>query len=335
MSNDKPRTPKDPGQPPDHRGELGRRLPGPEDAHERNRNSEDRPGEAPEGLDETPTEAQSSSVDDPAIIDSDYAFRQIMVRGRADEYDKAQQAQARLSAGGDAPPSFSKKAAQELQDGQRDAHQSLIDEIPHALERQAIQLEESEGHFDREPDKARIREISVRIYIENDETSPEGVASALEEVLAEHEFTISQDLDTLHGSWFRTLIARTKRSLTRREAQEQMDELVDKLQRAAELRLIHSKQAEVDSAQGSTVAALISSLEGTSDASIQVGSILLAKISGTIYVRNLTQRELVYIEHHPTLLAEPSQILAALEKAPEISTRSLEPPSHQAQMATD
>jgi len=58
---------------------------------------------------------------------------------------------------------------------------------------------------------------------------------------------------------------------------------------------------------------LIESLAGTPQAVIQVGGTLLIKYSGKISTRTLTSEDLHYLEQHPDLLANPSEILRVLD----------------------
>jgi hypothetical protein len=58
---------------------------------------------------------------------------------------------------------------------------------------------------------------------------------------------------------------------------------------------------------------LIESLAETNQAVIQVGNTLLIKDSGKVSTRTLTSRDLRYLERHPDLLENPSDILRVLD----------------------
>lgn len=94
----------------------------------------------------------------------------------------------------------------------------------------------------------------------------------------------------------------------------EMAERMEKVERGIELHLLHKKQAEIDSLQGEAVAKLLTALESTPTALIQIGSVLLIKIDGVPAVRNLTQQELIYLEQNPALLRNPAGIFEALQE---------------------
>jgi hypothetical protein len=81
-------------------------------------------------------------------------------------------------------------------------------------------------------------------------------------------------------------------------------------------------QAQIDAAQGAAVAQLITSLENTPDAIIQIGSVLLVKADGVLAVRNLTQIELAHLERHPDLFRSPAAILDELKLVTRIRTHA-------------
>lgn len=55
-------------------------------------------------------------------------------------------------------------------------------------------------------------------------------------------------------------------------------------------------------------------LENTYNALIQIGSVLLIKVDGIPVVRNLSQRELAYMEQNPALFRDPAATLQELQK---------------------
>jgi hypothetical protein len=93
---------------------------------------------------------------------------------------------------------------------------------------------------------------------------------------------------------------------------------MEKLERAAEVQLlaVPESQANLNNAQGH--ATLIQALANESTAAIQLGPLLLIKISqpdGTsqIYSRTLTTAQLNHLERNPELLKDPGNILLALD----------------------
>jgi hypothetical protein len=55
-------------------------------------------------------------------------------------------------------------------------------------------------------------------------------------------------------------------------------------------------------------------LENTHNALIQIGSVLLIKVDGIPVVRDLSQRELAYMEQNPALFRDPAATLQELQK---------------------
>jgi hypothetical protein len=150
--------------------------------------------------------------------------------------------------------------------------------------------------------------FAVTVYLAEDEARQE-VQDALNDLLTAFDFEVVDSLPPLRGSWYRDFIVLSRRALTSRE----LGERLQKVERGIELQLLHKQQAEIDSMQGDAVAKLLTALEHTPDALVQIGSVLLVKVDGVPAVRNLTQVELRYLEHNPKLLKSPGTILEALQ----------------------
>jgi hypothetical protein len=159
-------------------------------------------------------------------------------------------------------------------------------------------------------ERAVQRPVAVTIYL-SDEEDHQDVQQAVSDLLDAFGFELVESLPPIRGSWLRAFIAWTRRAVTSRELASRLQ----KVERAVELRALGKQQAEIDALQGTTVAQLLASLERTSEALIQIGSVLIIKAGGVPVVRNLTQVELIHLERNPTLLKSPDTILEALEKA--------------------
>lgn len=160
------------------------------------------------------------------------------------------------------------------------------------------------------PERPIARSIPVTIYL-SDRAPHNEVQQAVTKLLSAFEFEVVDVLEPIEGSWYQALVARLRQALT-------SDELADRLQkveRGVELHLLHKKQAEIDSLQAEAVARLLTALEGTPSALIQIGSVLLVKVEGVPAVRNLTQQELRYLERNPSLLRNPAEVFDALDAA--------------------
>lgn len=151
--------------------------------------------------------------------------------------------------------------------------------------------------------------IPVAIYLAT-EDNHETVESALMLVLNTFGFEIVRTDSPIHGSWFRTFIGSAKELA----ADPEVEKRLIKVERAIDMRLLLADQANIDAAQGDAVAKLLTALESTENALIQIGSVLLIKVEGVPLVRNLSQRELAYMEQNPALFRDPAATLQELQK---------------------
>jgi hypothetical protein len=180
-----------------------------------------------------------------------------------------------------------------------------------------VGLTTSVDHAFREPVHRLHRDVPVAIYLSNDGAQQE-VQIAVEKLLDTLDLEVTYRGPTITGSWFRAMTARTRTKLATSEVLERLQ----KVERGLELHGLHKVQAEVDEKQGGTVAQLLTALENTPTAMIQIGSLLLVKVDGVPAVRNLTQLELRHLEKNPQLLNNPSAILDALRLGSSSSANS-------------
>lgn len=110
-------------------------------------------------------------------------------------------------------------------------------------------------------------------------------------------------------------LSRSKQALTSAEVTERLAQV----ERALQLQYVHKPQSEVTLASGSAAAQLIAALEHTPQAVIQIGTLLLIKMTvdsaGSIYVRTLSEKELALLSAHPDLFASPARLLSMLAEA--------------------
>jgi len=165
---------------------------------------------------------------------------------------------------------------------------------------------------DQEPGEAPVLDfeddgdlVPVRIFLSSDAPREE-VERAVANLLDTFELDVRVVYDGEIGSWFHELFIRARQRGT-------LGDQLTKLERAIDLQTHLRTQSEVDERQGDVVAKLITSLENTPNAVIQIGSVLLVKISGDILVRNLTQRELAIYERNPALFRDPATARKLLE----------------------
>jgi BMFP domain-containing protein YqiC len=161
----------------------------------------------------------------------------------------------------------------------------------------------------RNPFHLMHRDVPVAIYLSQDGVH-HMVQALVEDLLDTLDLDVTRRGPEITGSWFRAMTARTRSKVAGSELQDRLR----KLERGIELHALYKAQAEVDEKQGSTVAQLLTALEHTPTALIQIGSLLIVKVDGVPAVRNLTQLELRHLEQNPQLLGDPGAVLEALQR---------------------
>jgi cold shock CspA family protein len=160
------------------------------------------------------------------------------------------------------------------------------------------------------PEEAEAAQgLPVSIYLEIDSGSSD-VELAVVEVLELVGLDIVESKPPVIGSWFGLRFARFRKWLS----SDQADEVIARIERAVQVRLVDQPQAEVDSKQAEAVARLVSSLQPQENACVQVGSLFLLKVDGVLVVRNLMPKEMSYLRTCSSVLATPRDVLVALEK---------------------
>jgi hypothetical protein len=159
--------------------------------------------------------------------------------------------------------------------------------------------------MDEAPDP-RQATIRVQIYLEDASPGP-AAEEALRDVLLAVGVVDFDESPVVVGSWYRSLTGLLKRAADSDAAAE--------ARRAVEIQVLDRFQAGIDGVTGDAVAKLITALDQTNGAVIQVGSVLLVKANGTIIVRQLTSREMTHWQHNPALFKDPSAALTELQRA--------------------
>jgi hypothetical protein len=146
---------------------------------------------------------------------------------------------------------------------------------------------------------------SARVYL-SDQHGAEAVEAALLDVLEAFDLDVMLQSDPVIESWFRETLLHIRSS-------GRMREQLAKLERAVDMQTHLRPQAEIDASQGEAVSKLITALEKTPNAIVQIGSVLLVKVGDNLAVRNLTQRELALYERRPELFRDPATALAKIQ----------------------
>lgn len=100
--------------------------------------------------------------------------------------------------------------------------------------------------------------------------------------------------------------------------------------RVAELYGVDQKQAEVDKLNAEAFSKVMSALEDTPAAAIQMGSVLLVKNEHGVIRRELSQLEIAHLRRNPILTSRPETILKELQELNESTDRLEEEPNRTA-----
>ncbi|GAA0419223.1 hypothetical protein Acor_28900 [Acrocarpospora corrugata] len=145
------------------------------------------------------------------------------------------------------------------------------------------------------------------VYL-SDEPASSAVETAVVALAESFGWGVSAQIAPLRGSWFRTFRMKAKDLASTAEAKE----IADEIRRAAELHGLHKVQAQNDNLQAQAAATLIQALQGTDQAVLLVGSVLVIKDKGQLAVRTLTQRQLIFLERSADM-TQPQKVLEVLE----------------------
>jgi hypothetical protein len=157
------------------------------------------------------------------------------------------------------------------------------------------------------------RFIPVRVYLsEASQRDVDRVTKAVTQLSEVFGFTVSDEFPAKSGSWWKKWFVKTKEVATQPEVQQR----IEKLERALELKGLAQPQANVDKTEAEAVATLVKAVENSPNVAIQAGSLLLVKTTqngqNCLQVRTLTQRELIHLEKHQDLLTSPSTVMSQL-----------------------
>jgi hypothetical protein len=160
--------------------------------------------------------------------------------------------------------------------------------------------------IEREVPGTADSDITVQIYLTDTSAGPP-VEAALRELLLVSGVEDIRESPVVVGSWYRSLTGLLKRAAD--------SDATSEARRAVEIQVLDRFQAGIDGATGDAVAKLITALDRTQGAVVQVGSVLLVKMDGTIIVRHLTSREMIHWQQNPGLFKNPGAALAELQRA--------------------
>lgn len=140
----------------------------------------------------------------------------------------------------------------------------------------------------------------VTIYL-SDAGPHTRVERALEDFLALAGATVVARDDPIRGSWFRRMHAKVG------------GEAMTSAAHAIDTRFVLAPDAAVAKDLMSGLAPVIAALGSVEQAVIRVGALLIVKVDGKLSVCQLTARQQLELDHHPSLSSAPHQILSVLQ----------------------
>ncbi|GIH28660.1 hypothetical protein Aph01nite_69700 [Acrocarpospora phusangensis] len=151
--------------------------------------------------------------------------------------------------------------------------------------------------------------LSAAIVYLSDERDHAPVLAALAQAAEAFGLEIAEAGPQVRGSIWQAFVVRVRRYFT----DERLEQSADKLKAGAEIRWYDEPAAQASKVQAEAVAALMAAVQESANAFILIGNLLLIKIDGFPYIRELTPAQVDYLQANPGLQANPAQALAEVD----------------------
>jgi hypothetical protein len=175
-----------------------------------------------------------------------------------------------------------------------------------------INLDWPDGPHDQEPEEAPDSKMTITIYL-SDSAAHQQVEAAVEALLAVAGLQIESRDDPVVGSWFRRMLA-TSKKMTRSPAAREATLVAAHI---ADTRVVLAQDAAVTAALLQNLGGVLGALQPTKDAVIRAGALLIVKVDWVVNVFQLTAAQQAVLDHCPQLSRAPHEIVAALDLIPE------------------
>lgn len=146
----------------------------------------------------------------------------------------------------------------------------------------------------------------VTVYTTADDG--EDLRDAVVDVLELCGFDIALWVDPERGSWFQKLFVFRRDS----RAVDKLVDVLQKVERAAELKHIATPRSESDEREANAVARLAEALGGHDEVVVRLSSVLFVKSGGRVVARVLTEDEIRTLDENPHLMRSPMDVLDRL-----------------------
>ena len=157
--------------------------------------------------------------------------------------------------------------------------------------------------------------IPVKVYLS--EHPQENISEVIDSIgmfIDSIGFLFSDEFPSKRGSWWKSWFGKSKEVMT----SEEFTDRLKKGERAIELATLDKVQSEVNKNNSEAASNLIGALADVENAAIQIGSLLLVKVTNSntssIHTRQLTNKEMILLEKNQSLLHQPTTIIEQLER---------------------
>jgi hypothetical protein len=160
----------------------------------------------------------------------------------------------------------------------------------------------------------RQRFIPVQVYTSTGDLSAERRLQETVESFAEKNgFSVEISYLAVLGSILKRFILKTVAKLTSAELKAELE----KLRKAIELEYVERKQGLVDKDEAASVKHLMDAVKDSPNAVIQVGSLLVVKVTdekfgSRVLTKQLTGRQVKFLLDNPHMIKQPAKLLEQL-----------------------
>jgi hypothetical protein len=157
-------------------------------------------------------------------------------------------------------------------------------------------------------------ELDVLTYLDtNDESTSQLVFDAVDQLAIELGYSRPETEVLERGSFWRKAKAKIREGLSSDVFRRNIREIEYGLRAA----LLDERQAEIDAKKAEAISSVLSSIENVSNVCIQVGSILIVKVTSfagdsTITARTMTPTEVLALSKLPEVQRDPRKVIDAL-----------------------
>lgn len=161
-------------------------------------------------------------------------------------------------------------------------------------------------------DSSAHRYIPARLFVGDPMPKPyriEILQAAVRRATQDLELELVDELAPVEGSWWKRLVFRTQKAMTREEVRTR----ALTFERGLKANYIDKAEAEATKSHAEAAAIVLSALAEIPTACMQLGQLLIVKANNQVFSRVLTYGELQRIEENQHILKRPLEIMQWLD----------------------